>query len=279
MPGEVYKVRATCTASDVSASCEHHLMDIALTEDDLDETGVIDPSMVAKGVDVPPKAVVCFFSEVIDSICAKGDARVVSIMRSEHGEHPVYEIERGGQKLAVFHPGVGAPLAALFLEEAIAMGCTQFVAVGGAGALSDDLGMGHVMVVDSAIRDEGTSFHYLPPGRVVDADPAGVAVLQSVLTEAGIDFVTGRSWTTDALYRETRGRVSRRVEEGCRTVDMEASAFCAVAQFRGVRFAQLLYAGDSLAADWDHRGWTKATTVRERLFWLAADACLQLDPL
>ncbi|MFI8568191.1 nucleoside phosphorylase [Rhodococcus sp. NPDC078407] len=254
-------------------------MDIALTEDDLDETGVIDPSMVAKGVDVPAKAVVCFFSEVIDSICAKGDARVVSVMRSEHGEHPVYEIERAGQKLAVFHPGVGAPLAALFLEEAIAMGCTQFVAVGGAGALSDDLGMGHVMVVDSAVRDEGTSFHYLPPGRVVDADPAGVAVLQSVLTDAGIDFVTGRSWTTDALYRETRARVTRRVEEGCRTVDMEASAFCAVARFRGVRFAQLLYAGDSLAADWDHRGWTKATSVREQLFWLAADACLQLDPL
>ncbi|WP_230595943.1 nucleoside phosphorylase [Rhodococcoides fascians] len=250
---------------------------IALTENDLDESGVLTPQMVVKGVDIPRKAVVCFFAEVIESIAGQGKARVLSVLRSEHGEHPVYEIERGGERLAVFHPGVGAPLAALFLEEAIALGCSEFVAVGGAGALTDQLGMGHVMVVDSAVRDEGTSFHYLPPGRVVDADPAGVTVLQNVLTEAGIAHVTGRSWTTDALYRETRSRVSRRVDEGCLTVDMEASAFCAVARYRGVRFAQLLYAGDSLAADWEHRGWTKAGTVREQLFWLAADACLQLS--
>ena len=252
-------------------------MDIALTENDLDETGVIDPSMVAKGVDVPPKAVVCFFSEVIESICAKGDARVVSIMRSEHGEHPVYEIERNGEKLAVFHPGVGAPLAALFLEEAIAMGCTQFVAVGGAGALSDDLGMGHVMVVDSALRDEGTSFHYLPAARVIDFDVGPRRVLEEVLTSRGAPFVVGRTWTTDAPYRETAAKIACRRDEGCLTVEMEAAALAAVARFRGVPLAQVVYCGDDLAGEsWDHRSWS-LSDVGEDLFDLAASAALALS--
>lgn len=137
-----------------------------------------------------------------------------------------------------------------------------------------DLVLGHAVVVDSAVRDEGTSFHYLAPSRVVEADAAGVSALQQTLKAAGVPFVTGRSWTTDAFYRETRSRVERRVAEGCIMVEMEASAFMAVARFRRVRFAQLLYAGDSLAAPtWDERRWTTATSVRERLFWLAADAC------
>ena len=62
-------------------------------------------------------------------------------------------------------------------------------------------------------------------------------------------FVTGKTWTTDGLYRETRGKVDRRVAEGCLTVEMEAAAFFAVAAFRGVSFGQLLYAGDDLSGD------------------------------
>lgn len=76
-------------------------MDIPLTENDLNESGVLTPQMVVNGVDIPCKAVVCFFAEVIDSITDQGRARVLSVLRSEHGEHPVYEIERGGERLAV----------------------------------------------------------------------------------------------------------------------------------------------------------------------------------
>jgi uridine phosphorylase len=128
------------------------------------------------------------------------------------------------------------------------------------------------------VRDEGTSFHYLAPSRVVDADPAGVAALETTLRDADVPYLVGRSWTTDALYRETRGRAQRRVAEECITVDMEAAAFFAVARYRNVRFAQLLYAGDSLAGpEWDERGWSTAGEVRRKLFWHAADACLRLD--
>lgn len=252
---------------------------VPLLENDLAERGVIEPSeRVKRRADMPEPVVMCFFAEVIEGLARRGDARQVAILEAAHGKHPIFEVTRGEECVAVFHPGVGAPLAAGFLEEAIALGGRAFVAVGGAGALVPELTLGHAIVVSSAVRDEGTSFHYLPAGRVVDADAAGVAVLEETLRKANVPFVTGRAWTTDALYRETRPRVARRVEEGCLAVDMEASAFIAVAKFRGVAFAQLLYAGDSLAGDaWDSRGWTSATIIREQLFWQAVDASLALS--
>ncbi len=252
-------------------------MDLPLFEDDLDAPGVIEPSALIRRRDIPPCVVLCFFSEIIDAIAARGDARRVATLQAAHGRHPMYEVQRGDRRVAVVHPGVGAPLAAAFFEEAIALGGRTFTAVGGAGALLPDLVLGHAVVVDSAVRDEGTSFHYLAPSRTVAADPAGVAALETGLREAGIPFLTGRSWTTDAFYREARARVDRRIAEGCVTVEMEAAAFFAVARYRDVRFGQLLYAGDSLAGDsWSDRGWREATTVREQLFWVAADACLRL---
>lgn len=253
-------------------------MDLPLLEYDLDSPGVIEPRFSVGDADMPARAVFCFFSEVVEKLAARDDARLVDTRMWAHGPHPVLEIDHHGQRLAVVHAGVGAPRAAGLLEEVIALGGRQFVAVGGAGALVPDLIMGRAVVVDSAVRDEGTSFHYAVASRVITADPVLVACLAGTLTDAGVPFVTGRTWTTDAPYRETRSRVARRVEQdGCLTVEMEASALMAVAAYRGVGLVSLLYAGDSLAGDeWDHRGWHSAYEVREGLFWLAADAALRL---
>ena len=137
--------------------------------------------------------------------------------------------------------------------------------------------LGHVMVVDSALRDEGTSFHYAPPSRAIDADPVGVRVARETLEGLGVAHEVGRTWTTDALYRETPGRIARRVEEGCAMVDMESAAFIAATRFLGVRFAQLLYAGDSLTEGaWDSRHWVHAGEVRENLLRAAARVALAL---
>ena len=182
-----------------------------------------------------------------------------------------------GERVAFFQPGVGAPLAALFLEEAIDYGCRVLVACGGAGALDAALALGHPVVVSAAVRDEGTSYHYLPLSRLIEADPAVVSAIEGVLSRSGVPFTTGITWSTDAVYRETREKVSLRRAEGCITVEMEAAALLAVARFRGVVLGQLLYAGDSLAGDsWDHRDWVHAHDVREALFWLAMDAVVEL---
>lgn len=227
---------------------------------------------------MPRAVVVCFFAEVIEEVARRPDTELVGMLSAAHGQHPVYSIAQGSSRVAVFHPGVGAPIAAGFLEEVIAAGGRSFIAVGGAGALLPDLVLGHPVVVQSAVRDEGTSFHYSPPARIIDADSLGVVAIQETLDAMGADYLTGRTWTTDAFYREPRTRISRRVDEGCLTVEMEAAAFIAVARFRGVRLGQLLYAGDSVAgAEWDERGWSRASDIRSTLFEAAATAALRLD--
>lgn len=254
-------------------------MDLPLLEGDFEYEGVIEPAhVVNKDLVLPERGVLCFFGDIVAGLVAGWpSARKLTTLSSEAGSNPVWEIEVSGQPLAVFQPGVGAPLAAGFLEEVIAMGCRRLVACGGAGALVPELVMGHAVVVDSALRDEGTSYHYLPPSRIIEADGRAVAAMVGVLDRGGIAHVVGRTWTTDAFYRETRPRVERRVGEGCIVVEMEAAALLAVARYRQVAFGQLLLAGDSLAGEvWDHRGWIGAYAARERVFRAAADAAVAI---
>ena len=251
---------------------------LALTEDDLAEPGIIEAYMLH---DVQPQlapvAVLCFFNELLEQLASDGILTPVYSLRSEIGHNPVYEYVSEHGTVCVVHPGVGAPLAAGITEEMASIGVTTFVACGGAGALMDSLSLGQVMVVASALRDEGTSFHYAAPSRIIDADPLGVRVLGATLHDMRVAHFVGRTWTTDAFMRETRGRVQRRIAEGCAVVDMESSAFIAVAKYRHLRFAQLLYAGDSLAVEsWDYRHWDSAREVREQLFYEAARAALAL---
>jgi len=228
---------------------------------------------------MPPRAVACFFGDVVTRIAAEREARQAAHLYSEHGVHPIFELEHRDERVAFFQPGVGAPLAALFLEEAIDYGCRALVACGGAGALDGDLAVGHPVVVSAAVRDEGTSYHYLAPSRLVEAAPPVVSAIEGVLGRSGVPFTTGTTWSTDAAYRETREKVALRRAEGCITVEMEAAALLSVARFRGVCLGQLLYAADSLAGDaWDHRDWVHAHDAREALFWLAMDAVVELPP-
>ena len=105
----------------------------------------------------------------------------------------------------------------------------------------------------------------------------GVAAIEMVLQAHHCEYILSKTWTTDAIYRETQAKVQRRKAEGCIAVEMEAAAFFAVAQFRNVQFAQLLYGGDDVSgSEWDSRLWDSHTSVREKLFWLAAEACLSL---
>ena len=97
------------------------------------------------------------------------------------------------------------------------------------------------------------------------------------LVEHGIPFITGRTWTTDAFYRETPGKIAARRQEGCVTVEMEAAALAAVAAFRGVPLAQILYGGDDLSGEtWDRRSWQTQADVRDNVLELAATAAVRL---
>ena len=266
-------MRAAAAPIDTPADRAIPLLDFRLPG----RTAIIEPARVFQPLDIAEHCVLCFFHEVIRELAREGaNCRLVHTAESEAGDYPVYELDYGGRRLAVVSPAVGAPAAATRLEHMIALGCRKFIACGGAGVLDSAINAGDIVVPASAVRDEGTSYHYLRPAREVAPTPRALAAIESVLRENNHAYVRAKTWTTDAVYRETRARMYRRRREGCVVVEMEAAAFFAVARFRRVECAQILYGGDSLAGRrWNPRGWNRHA-MRERLFHLAAESCLRL---
>ncbi len=244
---------------------------------DDDRSAILTPDPYALGIGTPAHCVLCFFQDVIDQMRDEGQLREIGNLRSEIGKHPVYCMGNGSGAVTVFHPGVGAPLAAAFLDELIACGVTRYIVCGGAGVLNKEIEVGHPVILTAAVRDEGTSYHYLPPAAEVKANPAAVQALEDACREMGIEYSLGKTWTTDGIYRETKSKRNARLEQGCMVVEMEAAALFAVAQFREIKLGQIVYGGDLVHPDgWDGRTWHKREADRRLLFDLAVKAVMRL---
>ncbi|MDA8295359.1 MAG: nucleoside phosphorylase [Actinomycetota bacterium] len=140
---------------------------------------------------------------------------------------------------------IGAPAAAIVLEELAALGTTQVIGVGAAGGLSPELSPGDAVVCTAALRDEGTSHHYLAPARFAQPDPT----LREALSDTAKGAARGPTWSTDAPYRETLEEIAAYRDEGILTVDMEAAALFAVAERLEVRAASLFCVSDVLSGE------------------------------
>jgi uridine phosphorylase len=148
--------------------------------------------------------------------------------------------------VALARISVGAPAAAMVLEQAIARGVRNVLVAGDAGSLQPGLPIGSTVVVEGAEREDGTSHHYLPAGEVVAAAPDISALLERCAIARGATPVRGRAWTIDAPYRETIGAIGRHRAAGVAVVEMEAAAIFAVARVRGARAGLLVAVSDEL---------------------------------
>ena len=168
---------------------------------------------------------------------------------SSAGYNLIYRIK--GTKIGVMLTGIGAMMAAAMVEELKALlEIKNVIVFGSCGALCE-IPEGRIIVPDEAYRDEGTSYHYLEASdyiRIRNAD-----VIAEIFDREGIKYVRGRTWTTDAFYRETDGNRDRRLKEGCICVEMECSALQAVCDFRDIQLYQFLYSADSLHGSWSRR--------------------------
>ena len=163
---------------------------------------------------------------------------------------PVYGIKYKNIAIAVYCSPPGGPTAAALLEEMISKGCKKFVFFGSCGVLDRTIAAKSLIVLTSAYRDEGTSYHYAPPGEYMEVPTA--SRLAAILTDMKLPHICGKTWTTDAIYRETRGNMEKRVKEGCIAVEMECASIMSVAQFRSVEIYQFIYAADSLdEVEWE----------------------------
>lgn len=249
--------------------------DSPLFEFDPSQDAVINPSIHPPRPGFPRLAVMCWFGNVVRERTA--GLQPVHHVPFEHGDHPICVVNHRGVAVALVSPGVGAPAAVTSLEIVISLGATHIIGCGGAGIVRPGFDVGHVIVPTGAVRDEGTSYHYAAPETEVAPHPRALAAIDDTLTEAGVPHDRGLTWTTDAFFRETPAKVARRREQGCISVEMEASAMFACATFRDAVYGQLLYAGDDVSAnEWDHRHWEQQTGARDRLLDLALDAVIRL---
>lgn len=215
----------------------------------------------------PKRCVASFFGDIVETYAHHEGT--VEIGRVKWESHPVifYQTIVDSVPVMFFQIPVGAPLAVGLLEDAIASGTRAVIACGGCGVLDRNLSMGDILVPTHALRDEGTSFHYMAPSRFITLQEETVAHVLSSLQEWDVPHQICKTWTTDGVYRETKERMKRRKEEGCLAVEMECAALSACAQFRHVQFAQMLYSGDQLdGSKYDTRSWQRATDVRAALF-------------
>jgi uridine phosphorylase len=182
-----------------------------------------------------------------------------------------YLDDEGGRVAIAGNFGVGAPAAAVMLEELIAFGARRFISVGTAGSLVADLPPGSLVLCDSAFRDEGTSYHYLPGGGPVYPSEALTSSLRRALERRGLAFRPGPAWTTDAIYRETAAEVGLHAGKGALVVEMEAAALFAVARFRACLLASCFSVSDTLA-ELEWRPEFHAETTQEGLELIFAAA-------
>ena len=251
--------------------------DFPILEFDEDRNAFIRPEKLIKPTDISQNAVICFFSDAIESALTKYKHRIVGRLKSEGIILPLYELDYKDNKIALVQAIPGAPWAAGHIEELTAYGCRKYIACGGCGVLQKDIAVGHLIIPATAVRDEGTSYHYIAPSREIHMDEHAIKAIEGILQKNNVPYIKSKTWTTDAFFRETPGKVELRKSEGCVAVEMEASAFIATARYNDVVFGQILYAGDSLAGDeWDHRGWVSRNEIREYVLELAFDSCLAL---
>jgi uridine phosphorylase len=194
---------------------------------------------------MPPRVIMCYQESLFRYILETDAVEPLPLAR--YGLHALKETE--GRVAVAGRFGIGAPTAAMVLEDLIALGAEAFLSIGVASALQSAAGAGDIVVCEGGVRDEGVSHHYLAPARFSYPSRRLTEALKASLTAAGLAFTAGPTWTCDAFYRETVAEARHYREEGVQTLEMEAAALFAVAEYRGVDLGAAFVISDSSAVE------------------------------
>lgn len=250
--------------------------DLPILEYDDSPRAVLRPDHEGLDLVLPKKAVFAFLGGCIGNYAREHELTPVAEFLSITKKYPVYVVNYKGEDICLCQAPVGAPAAVQIMDWLIAYGVEQIISSGSCGTLAD-LPENAFLISTRALRDEGTSYHYLPPSRWVELDESVRRSMKKTLDALGLPYAECVTWTTDGFFRETRDLVEYRKAEGCNVVDMECAALAACAQFRGVKFGQLLFTADTLADTdkYDERGW--GTDSLEKALVLSLELARGLD--
>lgn len=186
--------------------------------------------------DVPDMAVPEVFildpdGDIVRHLHATGRSRRTAGWACYHSE--MYSFEQGGREFGIVGCAVGAPYAVLLAEQMFASGCRLLISITSSGQIKALRPPPYFILIERALRDEGTSYHYLPASDYAEADPALIASIAQALSRVGEPVERGATWTTDAPYRETAEAIEAARAQGILAVEMEAAALYAFSRARG----------------------------------------------
>ena len=239
--------------------------ELPILEYDTEQKAVIMPGHHSD-FKFPERAVMLFMEPEIDDFVATNECEIIGKFESITKEFNVYKTKINHVDIAFVQAPLGGAGAVQIMEQLIAGGVRKIIAAGCCGALVDDT-EGSLFIPTVALRQEGTSYHYLPPEREITLDKEPIKAICKVLNHAGLNYRKCKTWTTDGFYRETKEMVQYRKSEGYSVVEMECASMAACAKMRNILFGQLLFTADSLANVDAHdiRNWGNdffATTMR-----------------
>lgn len=252
-----------------------------LNEFDENKKSTFDPYEVENVVPNFPKiGISCFSRKLIDKIVEVFNPEIIAYLNNADGKVPVYKINYKGKDIALYMSRVGAPACVINYEEVTVMGLEKLVLFGTCGVLDSKIDDLAIIIPNSALRDEGTSHHYLKSSDEIKVNEKYIDEFKEMLSKHNYSYVEGKTWTTDAPYRETRDKVLRRKEAGCVCVEMECSAMSAAAKFRNKEFFEFFYAADNLDnAKWDKRslGCEDRLSEKEKIVYLALELVIAME--
>lgn len=201
--------------------------------------------------------IVTFSNQIEEFVVNKFNATVINYFKCVNGEFPIYKFNHNGKTFGFYKTILGAPASAGMIEDVSTMfDCKKILVFGSAGTL-DKSCYGQVVVPTAAYRDEGTSYHYVKANDYIELK--NYTVVADFMNRHNISHKIGKTWTTDAFYRETKNNISKRQKDGCITVEMECAALQAVCDFRNLDLYYFILSGDLLdAPEWDEKGLNEA---------------------
>lgn len=241
-----------------------------VTEFDDCREALINPGLRSESERLPDdRLVISFFGEAIRKLQEDGSIEPCAVIP---GETPVTVYRFVDDGVLLIQGIVGCPATGGALEVLIGWGVRKVMFCGGGGALEKGVHVGQLFVVSGAIRDEGFSYRYVEPSRVIETNPQVREVICNHLNEQQIKYTEGLCWTTDCIYRETRDLIAYRREEGAKIVEMEQAGCIAVAQFRGIQYGAVIYGGDDVSKEtWDRRETVSRKGVRYSLIHICKE--------
>jgi len=222
---------------------------------------------------VPPVCILDPDGDIVRRLRRTGAARPSEGWACYHTE--LFEFEISARRFGIVGCAVGSSFAVLVAEQLFASACRFLISITSAGQILAAGPPPYFVVIERVLRDEGTSYHYLPPAAFAAADPALVDRAEQALRDAGIPAHRGATWTTDAPFRETESAIASAREQGIMAVEMEAAALYAFARSQQkpvICFAHVTNSMGQIHGDFE-KGEADGTADALKLIEAVAEAC------